>query len=292
MRLGTNAVRSLAFQRRHKRMLYETGLTPVQQEPLGFWTKREDLACFVDEATPSGAKVRQYAAMIAAAPPEAVLAVGCSAASAMQIYVAAMGQRLHRPSYIAVPKRTQMHPCTRWAQEHGAEVLETVPGYPSVFRARIRERMHTLGLTPVPWDVKAAALDTAEQVANVPQAARRIVVPNGSGLTAAGIIGGLYLCCRLGRTEVHLVSTHDSVGTPQQVLTLVSRHFGHMAALYAKLTWRPQTMAYHRQMHGALADGTLLDPYYAAKAVGYCGEDDVLWITGRRPLASYRAESG
>src|SRR6516164_9075700 len=123
-----------------------------------------------------------------------------------------------------------MHPCTKWAQEHGAQVLETVPGYPSVFRARIRERMHALGLTPVQWSVGWALFDTAKQVANLPMDARRVVVPNGSGLTAAGIIGGLYLACRLRRTQVHIVSTHDSVGTPSQVLSLVSRYFGSMAA--------------------------------------------------------------
>jgi len=117
-------------------------------------------------------------------------------------------------------------------------------------------------------------------------------VPNGSGLTAAGIIGGLYLACRLRRTQVHIVSTHDSVGTPSQVLSLVSRYFGSMAAQYANISWRPQTMPYHKQMHGTLDDGTPLDPYYAAKAVGYCGEYDVLWITGRRPLASCRPKSG
>jgi 1-aminocyclopropane-1-carboxylate deaminase/D-cysteine desulfhydrase-like pyridoxal-dependent ACC family enzyme len=264
--------------------MFETGLTPCQH--FEFYAKREDLACFQDEATPSGAKVRQYAAMVARAPDNAVLAVGCSAASAMQVYVAALGEQLQRPAYIAVPRRKQRHPCTEWCVKHGAIIIETVPGYPSVFRARIRERMKELGLIAVRWNVRAAALDTAEQVANVPPDARRIVVPNGSGLTAAGIIGGLW---QLGRqdVEVHLISTHDTVGTRAQVLKLVLKYFGEEAVKQARVSWRAQTMPYQRAVHNVrLADGMLLDPFYAAKAACYCLAEDVLWITGRRPLAS------
>jgi hypothetical protein len=265
--------------------MFETGLTPCQH--FEFYAKREDLACFQNEALPSGAKVRQYAAMIAAAPVDAVLAVGCSAASAMQIYVAAMGEQLQRPAYIAVPRRAQRHPCTEWCAKHGANIIEVVPGYPSVFRARIRERMKELGLRAVPWDVAHAAFDTAEQVANVPPAARRIVVPNGSGLTAAGIIGGLWQLERQD-VEVHIVSTHDTVGTLEQIGKMVTKHFGWRACKAAKVSWRAQTMPYQKPAPRAtLADGTLLDPFYAAKAACYCGAEDVLWITGRRPLASY-----
>jgi 1-aminocyclopropane-1-carboxylate deaminase/D-cysteine desulfhydrase-like pyridoxal-dependent ACC family enzyme len=268
--------------------MFEIGLTPCQH--FEFYAKREDLACFQDEAMPSGAKVRQYAAMIAAAPADAVLAVGCSAASAMQIYVAAMGEQLQRPAYIAVPRRKERHPCTEWCAKHGATIIETVPGYPSVFRARIRERMKELGLTAVPWSVRMAALDTAAQVANIPPEARRIVVPNGSGLTAAGIIGGLWQWGRQHDVEVHIVSTHDTVGTPAQVGRLVEKYFGGCAVKDARVSWRAQTMPYQKPAPAyTLADGTLLDPFYAAKAACYCGAEDVLWITGRRPLASYTA---
>jgi 1-aminocyclopropane-1-carboxylate deaminase/D-cysteine desulfhydrase-like pyridoxal-dependent ACC family enzyme len=265
--------------------MFEIGLTPVQH--FEFYAKREDLACFEREEMPSGAKVRQYAAMIARAPADAVLAVGCSAASAMQIYVAAMGEQLQRPAYIAVPRRKERHPCTAWCAKHGARIIETVPGYPSVFRARIREHIKELGLIAVPWSLRMAAFDTAAQVANVPPEARRIVVPNGSGLTAAGIIGGLWQW-NMHHIEVHLVSTHDSVGTRLQVLRLVGKYFGEPAVASAHVSWRAQTMPYQRAVHGVrLADGTLLDPFYAAKAACYCGAEDVLWITGRRPLASY-----
>jgi len=265
--------------------MFEDGLTPVQH--FEFYAKREDLACFHGEEMPSGAKVRQYLAMIAEAPADAVFAVGCSAASAMQIYVAALGVVMQRPAYIAVPRRKQRHPCTQWCADQGAHIIETVPGYPSVFRARIKQHIDALGLTSVPWSTRVAALDTAEQVANVPAQARRIVVPNGSGLTAAGIVGGLWQW-KMQHIEVHLVSTHDSVGTRPQVLKLVAKHFGDDAVDGARISWRAQTMPYQRAVCGVtLADGTLLDPFYAAKAACYCGAEDVLWITGRRPMASY-----
>jgi 1-aminocyclopropane-1-carboxylate deaminase/D-cysteine desulfhydrase-like pyridoxal-dependent ACC family enzyme len=266
--------------------MFENGLTPVQH--FEFYAKREDLACFYGEDMPSGAKVRQYLAMIAEAPADAVLAVGCSAASAMQIYVAALGAVMQRPAYIAVPRRKQRHPCTQWCADRGANIIETVPGYPSVFRARIKQHIAALGLTSVHWSTRVAALDTAAQVANVPPEARRIVVPNGSGLTAAGIIGGLWQCNRQHDIEVHIVSTHDSVGTVAQVGKLVDKYFGGCAVKDARVSWRAQTMPYQRAVCGVtLADGTLLDPFYAAKAACYCGAEDVLWITGRRPMASY-----
>lgn len=268
--------------------MFEIGLTPCQRER-DFFVKREDLACFTVEAEPSGAKVRQYAAMISAAPADAVLAVGCSAASCMQIYVAAMAAEYQRPAYIAVPKRRQRHACTQWCADKGANIIECVPGYPSVYRSRIKQRLRELGLTAVHWNPTAAALDTAAQVSNLPAATKRVVVPNGSGLTAAGIIGGLSVFKRQ-EIEVHIVSTHDTVGTVKQVLATVRKVFGDDCADGARVTWRGQCMPYQKPLFGKLQDGTLLDPFYAAKAVQFCQADDVLWITGRRPLASYEPE--
>lgn len=52
-----------------------------------WYAKREDLAGYTGDGAPSGAKVRQYVGMIANSDPSATLMVGCSADSAMQVYV-------------------------------------------------------------------------------------------------------------------------------------------------------------------------------------------------------------
>ena len=62
-----------------------TELTPVHDTGLGWWVKRDDLAYYTSEDMPSGAKIRQYTAMIAQSPDDAVLAIGCHSVSATQV---------------------------------------------------------------------------------------------------------------------------------------------------------------------------------------------------------------
>jgi hypothetical protein len=259
-----------------------SAMTPcVYYVAAGWWAKREDLACYTISELPSGAKVRQYAAMIAAAPADAVLAIGCSAASAMQVYVAGMHVTTGRPAYVVVPRRRVRHPSTTWAVAAGAHLEEVAPGYPSQYRARLRAWLAEQGRTAVPWDRRLAALDTAAQVANLPAAARRIIIPSGSGLTAAGVIGGL-LGVQDDTTRVVVFATSRQ-GSLAHVRALAAKYFGPDTAGIPVDYLAPRS-PYDRPLRGVtLPNGTALDPWYAAKAVSICQPGDVLWITGRRP---------
>lgn len=260
-------------------------LTPCQfDDKLRCYLKREDLACFIKEALPSGAKVRQYLAMIANAPGDAVLAVGCTASSAMQVYVAAIAKLINRRAYITVPKRRVRTPSTEWSINTGATVFEVRPGYPNFVRAYMRQTLSDHRLTAVHWNSEYAIRDTAAQVANIPDHIQRIVIPNGSGLTATGVIGGLYQHNK--KLHVLIVSTCDSIGKPKHILKSVASLFGQFVADSANIAYQPQSSSYHKPIHASLADGTALDPFYAAKAVQYCSPTDLLWITGRRPIAA------
>lgn len=258
-------------------------LTPVQAFE-GWHAKREDLAGYTDEASPSGAKVRQYRAMIEAAPDNAVLGVGCSADSAMQIYVAHSAHVYGRRAYVVVPGRNDRTAATRYAAAMGAEIIEVSPGYPSVYRARLRALAGDLGVPMVRWDLGHAARDTAAQVVNLPADARRVIVPTGSGLTAAGIIGGL---AAIERPDVEVVAVCVSgLASEAKVRGSAEKFFGADAAAGARLHVIPPASAYGRPTAATLPDGTALDPFYAAKARDHVRPGDVFWVSGRRPAAA------
>lgn len=245
----------------------------------GWWSKREDEAGYTGRGAPSGAKVRQYAAMIAAAPADAALMVGCSADSAMQIYVSHAAATHGREGIVVVPKRAKRSAATEYAASQGAEVVEVSPGYPAVYRKRMRDIAAERGLDVVRWDRRVAAHDTAEQVANLPAETRRVVVPTGSGLTAAGVIGGLSAA---GRGDVIVVAALVSTMTDAAGIAATAENmFG--PGLGVPLDAIAPRSKYGRAVSGSLPDGTGLDPYYAAKALPYVEPGDVLWISGRRP---------
>lgn len=80
-----------------------------------WYAKREDLAGYTGDGAPSGAKVRQYVGMIANSDPSATLMVGCSADSAMQVYVSHAAATHGRTGIVVVPKRKARSDATEYA---------------------------------------------------------------------------------------------------------------------------------------------------------------------------------
>jgi 1-aminocyclopropane-1-carboxylate deaminase/D-cysteine desulfhydrase-like pyridoxal-dependent ACC family enzyme len=273
-------VRCISINGRNDGHMTTEPITPVETFG-GWWAKREDYAGYTTRDAPSGAKVRQYAAMIDAAPPGTALIVGCSADSAMQVYVAHAGEARGRRAVIVVPARRQRSAATAWAAAHGATIDEVRPGYPSVYRSRARGYALALG-GAVRWDRDYAARDTAAQVVNLPAAARRIVIPTGSGLTAVGVIGGLIAAEREDVTVVCVAVS--GMATAADIGAGVARVFGVTYHGIAVDIIAPNS-PYGRpgRPDAALPDGTPLDPFYAAKALQYVADGDVFWVSGRRP---------
>lgn len=250
-------------------------LTPVHS--FGGWcAKREDLAAFTSDTNPSGSKVRQYARMAAAAPGVPML-VGCSAHSAMQIYVAAAAKTAGVPAHIYVPERKQRTDATLYAIAQGAYIHEVRPGYLSVVRTRAREGAKELGRV-VKWDVDGALRDAYDQCANLPDV-RRVVVATGSGLTAAGVLAGcagrvshVLAVCVSPMADAATIRLNAAKLTPKTLPI-----FGLM----------PVKERYEQPVAAVLPDGTPLDPFYAAKVMPYIEQDDCFWIPGLRPLAAF-----
>ncbi len=254
-------------------------LTPVDRFK-NYWVKREDKAGWTSLDYPSGSKVRQYGAM---AQPNIPMIVGCASHSAMQIYVAAAAKQTGVPGIIYVSETKTKTDATRYAAEMGAEINEVKPGYMNVVRSRARTRSMQLGKV-VKWNVKGAIADAAAQVSNIPDGARSIIVATGSGLTAAGVLSGL---ANLGRTTAVVAVAVSDLANIENIVNLACLYLGIKpgeAHDLPTLTLIRHGSKYSDHSIARLPDGTPLDPFYAAKALSFVGEDDVLWTPGLRPV--------
>src|SRR5258706_6054922 len=103
-----------------------TGITQIDEFD-GKFVKREDLAYWTSLEYPSGSKVRQYLDMAHRSvqregfPP---CLVGCSANSAMSIYVASTAKRLNTKGIIYTAKRKVQSDAIKYAVAMHAEVNE------------------------------------------------------------------------------------------------------------------------------------------------------------------------
>lgn len=252
-----------------------TGITPVHSLD-DKYVKREDLACWESLEFPSGSKVRQYLAMAAHTVSNegyAPCIVGCSANSAMSIYVASTAKRLNTGGIIYTAKRKVRSDAIKYAIAMGAEVNEMTPKqghYLNNLQKHARQRAIDLK-EYVAWDRKAALQDTIDQCVNIPENIRRIVVPTGSGLTAAGIILALQ---RMGRNIDVLVIKSS----------MMDIKFAAPICFYPGIKIIQPTSPYDTPLVASLPDETPLDPFYAAKAWHYVGKDDLFWPPGLRPV--------
>jgi hypothetical protein len=253
-----------------------TGITPIHQFG-NYYVKREDLACWTSLEYPSGSKVRQYMNM--AQGPGVMRGdpciVGCSANSAMQIYVAAAARQLGVPGIIYVPERKVQTDATKYAIQMGAAVTWVRPGYASVVRKKARERAIQLKHV-VQWDRNKAIGDTIKQCINIPENVKRIIVPTGSGLTATGILVGV--CTRNPKPIVVAVGVSELA----EKWYAKNKHHSNLELIPPPYEFR----AYDKPMVGQLPDGTPLDPFYAVKAMWLIQEGDLLWPPGLRPVCS------
>ena len=256
----------------------EPDLTPI--EDFGGWcAKREDKAAYFGPDFPSGAKMRQYLQM-SERSPDAPMIVGCSATSAMQIYVAAASHLRGVPGIVYVAGRKAPTSATRYALDLGCEVVEVRPGYLSSCRHQARLRAIEIGKT-VRWDWRIAAADVMVQCANVPKDVRRVIVPVGSGLVASAILAGLSM--RGQFPEVVGIAVSDMAGE-KAIIDKAETFVDTFPPALPSFRLIRHPFRYDQPQHAVLPDGTVLDPFYAAKALGEVQDGDLLWVPGVRPL--------
>jgi hypothetical protein len=272
------------------------GITPVD-EFNGMFVKREDLAHWSSLDYPSGSKVRQYMAMAKpnyymedslTGPPPCL--VGCSANSAMAIYVASTAKILGTKGIIYTAKRKVRSAGITYALSLGAEVNEMTSkqGY---YLSHLQRHAKQRGIdlkNYIMWDRNAAIQDTIDQCVNIPVEIKRIIVPTGSGLTAAGVLLGInkYATNREKYQNLPVVvAVGASAMSDYHSIMTLARKMNPMIGS-ATLEFIGPDTPYDTPVVESLPDGTPLDPFYAAKAWKYLEEGDLFWPVGLRPIIS------
>ena len=247
-------------------------LTPIEYHD-GVWLKRDDLFSF---ANIRGGKVRTCL-RIATEKPYAGLITASARKSPQAQIVARIAHSLGIPARCHTPEGAYT-PEMDDAVAHGAEIIQHGAGYNNVIIARANADLaEHPGWCHVPFGMEHpyAVEATAEQVANM-KVVSRIVVPVGSGMTAAGILHGL---ARWGAAGL-------AAGIP--VLgVVVGADPTRRLDRYAPPMWRglmrlvPAGQPYHVGLDRHVG-GVRLDPVYEAKCVDYLQTNDCLWCVGIR----------
>lgn len=250
--------------------------TPIEKHG-DLWLKREDLYTF---AGISGGKVRSCLAL-------AEGAVGLITASArkspqMQIvariaHAKGIPARCHIPAGPETPEMVD-------AEAHGAELVKHRPGHNTVICARAYQdaTKDRTSWTYIPFGMQCATAVTMtrKQVQSIPKGVKRIVVPVGSGISAAGILWGLM------DQGLRIPVVGVCVGAdPRKRLDV-----------FAPPMWRHKLELvrapdkYHDAVEAEI-DGIRLDPIYEAKCERYLQPGDLFWVIGIRPQNTQEVEA-
>lgn len=246
-------------------------LTPVEEHG-GYLVKRDDL---FRVAGGCGGKARTCLRLGQAARARGALGlVTAGSRQSPQVNIVAgvaktlgLGARVHVPSGGDTPEVLA-------AEAAGAEVHRHTPGYNTVIVARAREDAEASGWAEIPFGMECQeAVDaTAEQVrALLGHPVRRVVVPVGSGMSAAGILKGL-----------------EAVGLDVPVLGVqvgadpTERLDEYAPGWRERLTLVPSGSDYHEHAEEQSLGALELDPVYEAKCLPFLEEGDLLWVVGVR----------
>ncbi len=251
------------------------GLTPVEQHG-DVWLKRDDL---FEIAGVRGGKVRTCWRL--AANAHGLVTAG-SRSSPQANIVAQLAQFLGVPAEVHTPQG-ELSPELVAAQAAGATVVQHQAGYNSVIVARARAAAAEHGWTEIPFGMECAeAVEaTAEQVANVPAEAQRLVVPVGSGMSLAGILHGLE---RAGR-QLPVVGVVVGANPTERL------------DKWAPAGWRqrvvlvPSGSDYSKPAATTSYAGVELDAHYEAKCLPHLEPGDLLWVVGIRATQAASAEA-
>ncbi len=250
-------------------------MTPVELY-VDVWLKRDDL---FEVAGVRGGKVRNCWRLAQGATG---LVTAGSRSSPQANIVAHIARQLGIPARLHTPEG-ELSPELLAAQAAGAEVVQHPAGYNNVIIARAREDAAARGWREIPFGMECSeAVDaTAAQVANIPSAVQRIVVPVGSGMSLAGILHGL---------QRH--------GVGLQVLgVIVGADPAKRLDRWAPADWRSRTTLvpsgsdYHAPAPVATYRGVQLDAHYEAKCLPWLEPGDLLWCVGIRQSATVIPDS-
>ena len=271
-----------------------TWLSPVENRD-GRLYKREDLAAL--PVGVNGSKLRACEHLIGrAAAAGAKRVISAASVLSPQSAMAAVLARRHGLGCTVVvggtkPSTAVKHPSIRMAVDHGAGLEFAAVGYNPALQSYARRLAATdphaywlqYGITTPPSagrdELRAFHSVAARQTANLPSGVRTLVVPFGSGNTAAGVLMGLAQSPATAR-PAHVVLV--GIG-PDRRQWLADRFAAMGLALpdYEHLDLHGSGYASYGDKMPGTADGIRLHPTYEGKVVRYLNEKRPEWWTRR-----------
>ena len=248
-------------------------LTPIETHG-GYQVKRDDTLSVGGQR---GGKVRTCLVLgqRAAEDGSGGLTTAGSRHSPQVAIVAAVGAALGLPVRAHVPAGPQTRELTE-AERLGAVLIRHPAGRNSVIIARARADAAARQWTDIPFGMECdeAVRQTAGQAASIAALdppPDRIVIPVGSGMSAAGLLAGL--------------AAHG-LSTPVLGVTVgadPTRRLDRYAPDWREqLTLTASPLSYdQRPQHTRLGE-LELDPVYEAKCLPYLRPGDLLWVVGHR----------
>lgn len=258
--------------RRQTRSPSEVAKTPIERRGAA-WAKRDDL---FEVAGVAGGKVRTCWHLAQGA--SGLVTAGSRASPQVNI-VAHIARALGIPCRVHTPSGA-LSPEVLSARNCGAEVVQHRAGYNNVIIARAREDAIARGWREIPFGMECqeAVRQTKRQVADLPDGVERIVIPVGSGMSAAGVLWGLV---ERG-LSIPVLGIVVGASPTKRLDQYAPPNWRDL------MTLRPSGIDYHAAAPIDEWEGIALDPHYEAKCIPFLAPGDLLWIVGIRETAVRR----
>lgn len=271
----------------------DTWLSPVEDRG-GRLYKREDLAAL--PVGVNGSKLRACEHLIGrAARAGAKRVISAASVLSPQSAMAAVLARRHGLGCTVVvggtkPTTAVRHPSVRMAVDHGASLEFAAVGYNPALQSYARKLAAldpdaywlqygiTTPPTATPEELRAFHAVAARQVENLPPV-ETLVIPFGSGNTAAGVLMGIAQRRPADRPQRTVL-----VGIGPDRRTWLAERFAVMGLrlpAYEHLDLHGSGYAAYGDKMPGTADGIRLHPTYEGKVVRYLNEKAPEWWTRR-----------
>jgi len=230
------------------------------------WVKREDLFSI---AGVNGGKVRSCWKLMQGS--KGVVTAGSRKSPQVNI-VASIAKELGIPCYAHTPCG-ELGEELLLAKSKGANIIQEKPGYNGVIISRARKHAEQIGYLEVPFGMicNTSVEETRNQVKDIPEGVKRIVITVGSGMSLAGLLHGLQ-DLNLDIPILGVVVGKNPIKTLNE---------------YAPFFWNKNVtliesgVDYHKEVYSTW-NGIKLDPIYEAKCVQFLQDGDLFWIIGVR----------
>lgn len=248
-----------------------TPVTPIEKYG-DVWVKREDLYLVCGA---SGAKARGAYHLVTTAKDNGFTTITTAGSrKSPQINIIAKICHALGLEFVAHTPEGELGADLKEAQELGATIIQHKAGYNSVIIARAREWAIENKAFEVPFGMmcREAVEQTMEQVVDLPEGIKRIVVPVGSGVNLAGVLWGMketginlpVLGVVVGADPIKTLNEFAPLGWESMVTLVKSKH------------------DYHHEITENVWNGITLDPIYEAKCLEYLQDGDLFWVVGLR----------